>query len=190
MKQIFVVIDMNNGFAKKGNLYSPNVEKIILPIKDMLLKFKSDSEIIYYSDAHEENDEEFNFYPPHCLKGSEESEYVDELKGLENYYIEKNTTNGFNSRNPLDIVKNKNADIYVCGCVTDICVLNFVKSMVEYIKNNRKKNNVYVLKDLVATFDGVNNDAEERHNNALKEMSLCGAKIVNSDFMAINKKVK
>ena len=42
------------------------------------------------------------------------------------------------------------------------------------------KSNVYVISDLVETFDGSNNDASTRHNNALNEMKKNGANIVTS----------
>lgn len=47
-------------------------------------------------DSHQKSSQEFITYPPHCLKGSEESEIIEELKIIGGYQlIEKNSTNGF-----------------------------------------------------------------------------------------------
>ncbi len=176
---LLIIIDMNNGFAHQGALYSPNVEALIKPIEKLMREFaKKDIPMIHYTDCHNENDEEFNFFPKHCLKGNKESKIVDELLINNAYIIPKTTTDGFKCLNPFKIVPLQNRDIYVCGCVTDICVKNFILSVLEYFQINRLTNKVYVFENLVATFDMENHPSEVYHKDALKEMALRGAQII------------
>ncbi len=180
-EKILLVIDMNNGFTREGNMYTENLNDLVLPMKKFIIELKKqDAKVVYYSDAHNANDEEFELYPVHCIKGTHESEYVDELLGLNDYYVEKQTTNGFVAKNPFEFSTETNVDFYVVGGVTEICVKNITMSILDFIKNEKLKSNVYVVSDLVATFDGPNNDATIRHNNALCEMKNNGAKIVTS----------
>lgn len=180
-EKILLVIDMNNGFTREGNMLTENLNNLVLPIKKFIIELKKqNAKIVYYSDAHSIDDNEFKIYPVHCLKGTHESEYVDELLGLNDYYIEKQTTNGFNSKNPFEFATSKNPDFYVVGGVTEICVKNITISLLKYIKNNSIDSNVYVVSDLVATFDGKNNDANIRHSQALNEMKESGAKVTSA----------
>lgn len=180
-EKILLVIDMNNGFTREGNMFTENLNKLVLPMKKFIIELKNkNAKVVYYSDAHNINDEEFKVYPVHCIKGTHESEYVDELLGLNDYYVEKQTTNGFVAKNPFEFSTKADVDFYVVGGVTEICVKNITMSILDFIKSKNLKSNVYVVSDLVATFDGPNNDASTRHNNALNEMKKNGAKIVTS----------
>ena len=183
MKNLLVVIDMVNGFVNFGALADKNINKVTPTIIDMIKQAKkNDFEIIAFKDCHSIDDEEFNIYPPHCLKGTEESELIPELKQFKNsfdYIIGKNTTNGFITKEFQNLLKeNKYDNVVVCGCCTDICVLNYVQSYMEYINKNNLNTQIYVIKNACYTFDGVNHNAEQCHNQSLEEMQKNGAKIV------------
>ncbi|NKF08850.1 cysteine hydrolase [Clostridium gasigenes] len=97
-KSVLFIVDINNGFAKKGALASPRVEAIIPNIVEAVeVSRDANAEIIAFTDSHKKDSVEFNFYPEHCLDGDVESELVDELKVYEKYItlIKKSTTNAF-----------------------------------------------------------------------------------------------
>ena len=183
MKNLLVVIDMVNGFVNFGALADKNIGKVTPTIIKMIDDAKkNDFKVLAFKDCHNKDDEEFKVFPPHCLKGTSESELVPELKKLENkfdYIIGKNTTNGFITNEFKELLKsNKYDNVVVCGCCTDICVINFVESYMQYIKKENLDTNIYVIKNTCYTFDGPSHNAEDCHNNALKQMEKMGAAVV------------
>jgi nicotinamidase-related amidase len=174
MKNLLVIIDMVNGFINFGNLADKNINKItnniVLLIKDSL---KNKDDIIAFKDTHSNNDKEFKIYPIHCVKGSEECELIKELKIFENRMkiIEKDTTNGFNTKEFSDFIKEHIYDnIIVCGCCTDICIKNFCESMVNYLKINNLKTKVIVYEKSVSTFDSESHNSIKMQNDAINDM--------------------
>ena len=147
------IVDMNNGFAKEGALYSPRVENIISPIADFAKDLSGKiNNIVAFTDTHEKDAVELKNYPTHCLKGDKESQIVDELLPIENMQIlEKNSTNGFFA---MDIERYKNLDNFiVVGCCTDICVYQFVLTLKTYFNQNNLDKNIIVPMNLVETYD-------------------------------------
>ena len=76
-----IIVDMINGFTKVGALADKSILSIVNKINE-LVKLKSNSQIIFLNDAHSENSLEFNAFPKHCLKDSNESKIIDELTYL------------------------------------------------------------------------------------------------------------
>lgn len=149
---MLVVVDINNGFARKGALYSERVENLIAPIADLVRKFsENNGKVIAFTDAHPEETIEFESYPKHCIDGEWESELVDELKEFNIEVIKKNSTNGFIEKNykvPEDI-----KNVIVVGDCTDICIYQFAISQKSYFNMLNQGKNVIVPKNLVDTFD-------------------------------------
>ena len=182
-KNLLVIIDMVNGFVNFGALADKNINKVTPSIINMIKDAKKNGfEILAFKDCHGKDDEEFKTFPPHCLIGTAESELIPELKLYEkqfDYVIGKETTNGFVTKDFQKLLKENNYDnVVVCGCCTDICVLNYVESYLNYIKNNGLKTNVFVVKNACYTFDGQDHNAEKYHNLAIKKMQELGANIV------------
>ena len=185
---LVVIVDMVNGFVnfgtladKKINDITPGIEKLVQIAKKKGIK------IVAFKDCHSMEDEEFKTYPPHCLKGSSESELVPELKKYEKdiLSINKNTTNGFITNTFQNIISKYDFDnVYVVGCCTDICVKDFALSYQAYLKKEGKKTNIIVFSDLVATFDSPSHGAKEFGENALQEMKTVGIKVVESGLNA------
>lgn len=72
---------MVNGFAKRGNLFSSNINSLIKPIKRLLAKVNtSETKVIAFNDAHNEHSPEFHTFPSHCLENTSESQLVAELQ--------------------------------------------------------------------------------------------------------------
>src|SRR5262245_16592804 len=79
-----ISIDVINGFCKSGPLASARVGRIARPVADLFerayaLGVRS---FALTQDTHDPSTPEFRVYPPHCLRGTAESEAVDELKAL------------------------------------------------------------------------------------------------------------
>lgn len=189
MKNLLVVVDMLDGFLNKGNLADKKMKKIVPNVVSLIENAKMfNFSIIAFKDVHNENDEEFKTYPPHCIKGTKECDLIPELKKFEKdmTIIEKNTTNGFNTAKFKSMIyKNFYDNIVVCGCCTDICVYNFVKSLNEYIKKFNIKTNIMVAKNAVDTFDMENHSATDVNNRYLFIMEKMGIKML--DFNDKNK---
>lgn len=193
-KNMLVVVDMVNGFVNFGALADNKINKITPKIIKLIESAKKNGmDIVAFRDCHIENDEEFNTYPVHCLKGSEESQLIPELKLYEKdmILIDKNTTNGFNTTKFQKLLlENNYENVYVVGCCTDICVKDFVTSYMNYLKNiNRFAVNfdnmnsyintkIHVVSDACYTFDGLYHNAEQMHNSSIEYMKNIGANIV------------
>lgn len=189
MKQMLVVVDMVNGFINEGALADKKINKITPNIVNLIEKAKKEGALIVaFKDCHSVDDEEFKVFPPHCVKGSRESELIPELKKYEKdmILVEKNTTNGFITEQFMNLIKTQDFDnVLVVGCCTDICVSGFVNSYLDYIKSNSSCTKVYVDNSSCYTFDGKGHDAKQMHDKAIEEMKENGAIIVN---MSLNKK--
>ena len=75
---------MVKGFCSTGPLVSPDIAAIIPEIVSL---FQNSHKLgikhfLLFQDTHHPETPEFTSYPPHCLKGSGESETIDEIAGL------------------------------------------------------------------------------------------------------------
>jgi nicotinamidase-related amidase len=180
---ILVIIDMVNGFVREGVLSSPFVDKIATGVSNLAKKCEDlKIPIIAYADTHIENSTEFRNFPVHCLAGTHEAELIDELKQIKSIIkVEKNSTNSFLAKNPLELVEANIKNILVTGCVTDICIRDFSKTMRKYLDENNIDANIYIIENLVETYEieGVHN-RELEHILALYDMKNSGINIVRS----------
>ena len=189
MKKLLVVVDMINGFAVEGVLADPKINKITpYIIKRIENAIKTGTPIVGFRDAHDLGDEEFEHFPVHCIKGTYESQYVEELQKYAPYMIdiEKDTTNGFITNKFQRIIKNNDFDeVEVVGCCTDICVLNFVTSLQKHIKDNMLETKIIVQPRGVATFDNPNHNAQIYQRNALQSMRKMGVQVEANNYTHI-----
>lgn len=182
------VIDMNIGFAKKGNLYSPLVEGIIPNTRKLLEKVSEEVEVVFYTDSHTKESLELKNYPEHCLISSGESEIVPELQFAMNsipYF--KNSTNGFLAHNPLFRYEMNGEEFpnnfIVVGCVTDICIYQYAITLKAYLNEQNIEGEVIVPIDCVNTFniDGIHN-SEFMNIVFLNSLISNGVKVVKSIY--------
>ena len=182
IEKLLVVVDMVNGFIKEGSMSDKDIARIIPRIDALVQKFISEEEgIAFIKDTHFEDSTEFKKFPPHCIKGTSESEVVDELKGYEEQSLsyEKNSTStmyapGF--MNDIDSMK-KLREVIITGCCTDICVLNLAIPLVNYFDQNNRDVNVCVVKNAVETYNAPYHNREEYNEMALKLMKQAGVNI-------------
>ncbi|WP_042273006.1 isochorismatase family cysteine hydrolase [[Clostridium] dakarense] len=152
-KTSLFVVDINNGFAKKGALYSPRVEALINPIVRFTkhLSINEISNITAFTDCHTHESIELLSYPSHCLENDLESQVVDELKSIENIHIlPKNSTNGFFALDCLDFDNIDN--IIIVGDCTDICIYQFAVTLKAYFNQKNISKNIVVPMNLVDTY--------------------------------------
>lgn len=152
-KTALFIIDVNNGFAKQGALYSPRVESLINPIEIFTKKISNKlNKVIAFTDCHTTKSIELLSYPVHCLENDVESELVDELKSIENLQvIPKNSTNGFFALENLDFDGIDN--IIIVGDCTDICIYQFAITLKSYFNQHNIEKNIVVPMNLVDTYD-------------------------------------
>ncbi|WCK57585.1 cysteine hydrolase (plasmid) [Aneurinibacillus sp. Ricciae_BoGa-3] len=184
-KTAVVVIDMINGFAKKGALYSERIEGII-PYLVKTLPLFDGYQKVFFADAHNEDSKEFASYPVHCLKGTEESEVIEELKSFlddNGTLCYKSSTNGFVSKDFAEwMMKNPEITNYVLvGDCTDLCVLQFALSIKGYFNEWNVTSNIIVPVQGVETFDleKTNHQAELMNVFSLYNMRANGIQLVN-----------
>ena len=157
---IVFVMDMNNGFAKKGVLYSPRTEAMIEPIRELVMRCKSRGiEVIAFSDCHPADSQEFAGYPPHCVRGTEECRMVPELEKLCSEIIYKGSTNGIFC-DLSAVFRKKYRRFIIVGCCTDICVYQFATSLKARFNEQNEAVDIIVPMDLVDTYDSPEHNAD------------------------------
>ena len=90
LEKLLVVVDMVNGFIKKGAMADPYINNITPRLIKLIEKFTSENEgVAFIKDTHNIDSTEFKKFPAHCVKGTGEEELIDELKGYEKYGLIK-----------------------------------------------------------------------------------------------------
>ncbi|WP_313127556.1 cysteine hydrolase family protein [Proteiniclasticum ruminis] len=175
--ELVVVVDMLNGFAEEGALASDHVKNIIEPIRTYLGNYSGD--IVFVSDAHDEDSSEFCDFPVHCIRGTREAEVVERLQPFAHISFQKNSVNAFQAESFRVYLVDKLSQykkVSVIGCCTDICVLNLALALKSYISEKNLVIEVSVMKDLVATFDGPGHNRVEASESAfhiLRTNGIC-----------------
>lgn len=163
-----LVVDMLNGFCKSGQLSSQRVGDIIEPIKNLInISYRMGiKNIIFLNDSHDEHAKEFMSFPKHCVKGTDESNIVDELKEIINgeaVIYEKNSLNPFFGgeyedgndflKVIMEMLKDGKTTFIVVGNCTDLCVYQTAISLKMIGNANNKEVNIIVPSDYVDTYD-------------------------------------
>lgn len=150
-----IVIDMVNGFAKSGNLYSDRIENIIPAVVSTSNLF-NDYIKLFIADTHNEDATEFEAYLPHCV--GEEAKVIEELKVLyddKSLEIPKNSTNAFHAP-AFQKWFEDNKSIYnqfvLIGDCTDICILQMALSLKTYFNEQNLTSRVIVPLNAVETY--------------------------------------
>lgn len=178
-----VIVDMVKGFYTEGPLASSRVEKVIEPIKELLLKFNT-SETIVFIDSHKEECNEFSVYPMHCVKGSSEEELIPEIEEVINkentIFIKKNSINGFNAKEFITWLKNNEEikNFIIVGVCTDICVETFAMSLITYFNEYNLEKNIVIPINCVETFSNDFHNGDFMNLVSLFKMKSNGINIV------------
>ena len=172
MGNVVLVADMVVGFLEPGhNLYCGDEARQIIPNVKRLIEEEQakGSKVFFICDTHDPEDLEFQMFPVHCVRGTEEAEVIPELSGYDGEVIRKRRYNAFFDTDLDERVAELKPDkVIVCGVCTDICVMYTVAHA------RARDYSVEVPVDCVATFD------PEAHIYALQHMEkILGAKVVN-----------
>jgi nicotinamidase-related amidase len=83
-KVAVMAVDVTTGFCSEGALSSERVGRIVQPITRLfrLAHRLGVRHFVLPQDTHAPDAVEFGSYPPHCVRGSQESQTVPELTGL------------------------------------------------------------------------------------------------------------
>lgn len=181
--QALIVIDVINGFITEGPLADPSIAQIIEPTRQAIENALAEgTPVLTLRDAHDEAAAEFDAYPPHCLKGTRESQLVDELLPYRDRMIdvEKNTTNGFFAEGFQTFLRNhpEVTTYTLVGCCTDICVLQFGVTLKTYAQTHKLPLTIQVVRDAVDTFELPHHPKAAFHETALAMMQAAGIHII------------
>tara|TARA_B100000579_G_C22697858_1_gene788307 strand:- start:194 stop:925 length:732 start_codon:yes stop_codon:yes gene_type:complete len=208
-----IIVDEVNGFAKVGggNLAPqvPNkqVEIMVSETNNLAHAFiKKRLPIFAFLDTHEPGKPEPP-YPPHCELGTGEEDLVDELKWIEKEslatLVRKDCINGFigafrtdGSNSLIEWINEKKIkNVLVVGICTDICVMDFVLTLLSARNHGMipSLNDVIVYEKGCSTFDLPRNVVKEiglpksashpqdlAHYMGLYFMASRGARLVKS----------
>lgn len=181
-KSALIIVDMINGFIREGPMMSERVEAIIPEIVELSKKCDElKIQKIAFADNHTDVSPEFDSYPRHCLKGTSESEIVDEIKAAGGYVlIPKNSTNGFlEEAFQKWLNTNDQTDTFIItGCCTDICVQQFAITLKTWFNKNNRYSRIIVPVNAVETYDLGPHDAELTNTMALYNMLINGVEVV------------
>ncbi len=173
MSNVVLVIDMVKGFLEPGhNLYCGDESREIIPrVHGLLARERAaGSEILFISDHHDPDDLEFQIFPVHCVKGTEEPHVIPELSEFMtgDNVIPKNRYSGFfNTDLEARLAAGTPDKIIICGVCTDICVLHTASDA------RNRDYAVEVPSDCVASFN------PEAHKWALSHLKdILGASVL------------
>ncbi|MCL2847338.1 MAG: cysteine hydrolase [Firmicutes bacterium] len=178
-RTLVIVVDMINGFCKKGALASQRSASKIEPIEQLLEKLPNTKKV-FVRDCHSKDSIEFKSYPPHCLANDSESELVKELSDFDGIDIAKNSTNAFFALQNSVLDMHRYTNIVLVGVCTDICVMQLGLTLKAYFNEKNFTTNILTIIDCVDTFDSPLHDAELSNIFALKFLEGAGIDIYKS----------
>jgi nicotinamidase-related amidase len=160
--QVAVIsVDVINGFCYEGPLASPRVAALVDPIVALFKKTHQAGvrHFILTQDTHPADSVEFASYPPHCIRGTSESEAVDKFKELpffsEFLIVPKNSINsviGTNLEGWLAAHPEVNTFITVGDC-TDLCTYQLAMHLKLRANAANKPVRIILPVDCVDTYD-------------------------------------
>ena len=162
-------VDVIKGFCSIGPLSSPRVNAIIAPIVELMQTAWEGGVryIVLSQDSHEPDAVEFGAFPPHCVRGTEEAETVDEFTALPFFdqitVIEKNSIDsGLNTG--LDDWLAGHPQVKTCivvGDCTDLCVYQLAMHLRLDANERQLQRRVIVPANAVDTYDTPMSVAED-----------------------------
>jgi nicotinamidase-related amidase len=155
-------VDVINGFCYEGPLSSPRVAAIVPPIVQLLQRAHALGvpHFILTQDTHDEQAVEFGSFAPHAVRGSAESETVDEFKALPFFeqftVITKNSTSSnLGTQLPAWLEAHPGVNTFiVVGDCTDFCVYQLAMYLrLRANAQQRAADRVILPANCVQTFD-------------------------------------
>ena len=172
MANAVIVVDMLVGFMEPGhNLYCGDDSRQIIPrVIDLLNRETANgAHVFFVADNHDPDDLEFEMFPVHCVKGTDETRVIRELADFKGDYIPKNRYSGFFNTDLEERLTELAPDkLIIVGVCTDICVMHTAADA------RNRDYPVEIPVDCVASFD------EEAHRYALDHaQKILGVKLTD-----------
>ena len=161
-KTALIIIDMLVDFVKEeGSLVVPGAADLVPTQREILDYARSnDVSVLYITDSHMPDDEEFKIWPKHSVAGTRGAEVVDELapESGEKIIPKRRYSGFFGTDLDLTLREAGIENVILMGVLTDICV------MYTSADASARGYNVYVVTDATAS------TVEENHKFALQHM--------------------
>lgn len=182
-RKMLYVIDMVNGFTKEGA--DPRILNAVPEQLKLLEKFIAEQEgISFIKDCHEEDSVEFKTFSRHCVKGTSEAELISELKPYESdsHIYLKNSTSAMFAKGMIGDLKNmkKLKEVVGCGCLTDVCVPNFLIPLKNFFNEINKDVVVFLVKNATETYHSPAHDRDYYTKIACDLMNQSGVIVVDN----------
>ena len=154
-------VDVINGFCYEGPLASGRVAGIVPPIVELFQNAYAAGveNFVLTHDAHDPAALEFMDYPPHCIRGTSESDIVPELLALpfasRFHLIPKNSISS-SANTKLDAWLDAHPDIthrVVVGDCTDLCTYQLAMHLKVLANAHNQAHPVIVPANCVDTYD-------------------------------------
>lgn len=173
-----IVVDMQNGFLREGNLASEEC-LAVLPavVAEVEAALAAGQHVIFTADTHEPDDLEFQIFPTHCIRGTQEAELAEELRdylGRKGVHLVAKRRYSAMFETELEGLLHRYGidEVRICGVCTDICVMHTTADL-----RNRDVA-VTVVANATATFDAPEHSAEAVREQSLAHMSgILGARV-------------
>lgn len=193
-----ISVDIIKGFCTVGPLSSPRVAGIVAPIVVLFQRAWDHGirHILLSQDTHEPDAVEFGAWPPHCVRGTEESETVDEFRRLPFFdqmiLFEKNSiSSGQKTGLSGWIADHPEVDTFiVVGDCTDLCVYQLAMQLRLEANAYQLRRRVIVPEECVQTYDrsleaarregGFAHPGDLMHAVFLYHMALNGIEVVRA----------
>ena len=156
-----ISVDLINGFCYAGPLSSPRVAGVVAPTAKLFtdLKQQGVSHFLLTQDTHEPDAVEFGQWPPHCIRGTSESETVAAFKALpffsEFVLFPKNSINSaLNTGLPAWIDQHPEIDTYIIvGDCTDLCIYQMAMYLRLDANARQLQRRILLPENCVQTYD-------------------------------------
>ena len=177
MANAVLIVDMVRGFLEPGHaLYCGDASRAVIePIREVAEReIKLGGHVLFLCDNHAPEDLEFQIFPPHCIRGTEETEVIRELRDLPGEIIPKRRYSAFYGTALGERLEQLTPErLIIVGVCTDICVL--------YSASDARNRDyaVDVPETCVASFDAA------AHLNALVHMEqILGVRVLRREKAA------
>lgn len=196
-KTAIISVDLINGFCYEGPLASPRVAGIVEPTARLFARAWDAGvrNIILTQDNHEPEAVEFAQFPPHCVRGTSQSQTVAAFQALPFFsqiqVMEKNSiSSSINSGLNQWIAQHPDVGTFiVVGDCTDLCTYQLAMQLRLEANERQLARRVIVPADCVQTYDmpvetalslgAMPHDGDLLHAVFLYHMALNGMEVVS-----------
>jgi nicotinamidase-related amidase len=191
-----ISVDVIHGFCDSGPLASERVGQIVEPIANLFQAAWTAGlrNIVLVQEAHDPQALEFEAWPPHCVRGTEEAQTVEAFQRLPFFsqfsVLSKNSISSFFGTGLSDwLAVHPQVDCFIAvGDCTDLCTYQLAMHLRLEANARQRPRRVIVPADCTDTYDrtvaaaqkegGLPHPAELMHQVFLYHMALNGVEVV------------